>query len=114
MTNPSLATVDVPATLRNRGQYVFTPQAVRLSGAGTSYQAGEQQAVWTWPYASQAEWDWLKAAWVAAPTAFVLWDDDNVLTSFTSGVMERPVFEKVEAGLYRGVKATFRFLMPLT
>lgn len=114
MTNPSIATVDVLETLRNRGTYTFRTQANRLSGSGATYQAGEQSAEWVWSYATQTEWDWLKTAWSGSPSAFVLWDDDNVLTSFTSGAMERPVYDSVQAGLYRNVKATFRYLLPLT
>ncbi len=110
MTVPVLGGVNVPDSLKARGRYTFTPAQTRLSGAGTAYSYGLAKAAWVWPWCSQTEWDWLKTQWLAGPTTFTLWNDDNTLTA-SSGVMLRPTYEDVSNGLYRNVKVEFQALV---
>ena len=115
MTVPSIDSVDVPESMRNRGIYQFARQAMRENGEGVGRAVGPQQVTWQFPYMDQTEFDW----WVArlggdttAEVPCVLWDDENTLQSFTSAILYRPTYQSFTSAMYRGVTVVLRYLVP--
>jgi hypothetical protein len=110
---PSIGGTAVIASLAGRGTYTFHPQESRLAAAGTEYRTGIQSAEWVFSICSETEWDWLLAMWATTPATFELWDDSDASQSFTSGVMQRPMYEEFTNGAWYGVRVIFSHLMPL-
>jgi hypothetical protein len=117
MAAPTIGGTGFPATMKTNGGGRIIPhwQEDRVAADGTLYRAGEQWLEWTWEALTVSDYTFLLTRYAAAPTAFVLFTDDDRATNatFTSGVMLKPQNGGTYKNGYVKVTVQFRALMPI-
>lgn len=106
----SINSITIPSPMRLRGSYVYDrfPTTVD-NGMGETQTAGLPKAVWTFTMLSPSEYTWwtttLLAGAASKQCAAVLWDDNDVETTFTSVIVRYPKApEGRKNGYYRNVQ----------
>lgn len=101
-----------PASMDGRGSYTFEPPpVVRKNGLGEAITAGFSKLTWKWTRLSQTEMNFLLTTVlggaatksITANPALRTYNHQNVLTNYTSCIVQRPTWERWSGNRYQGV-----------
>jgi hypothetical protein len=105
----SINGIAIPATINNRGIYVYVPHTVvRIAGDGRSVTAGTARATWQFSSLSQSAWAWWNVTLLAGAASMSgaarLWDENDAEQDFDYVVVRAPTYQRLTNGYHWDVE----------